>query len=204
MSLAEPLTARRATAPAAPGAPPRLRLTADDLLALEAAGLVDPEESIEVVDGEMYVMQAKHVPHERWRAFLIGWFARRVPKGWVVLSEPSLRFGPDLVEPDIVIARRALLDRQTSGVLAPEPSDIALVIEIASSTARFDLGAKAVAYARHGIADYWVLETESDMVTLHRDPAESGYGAIDTAPTSATLTPLALPELALRPLDALV
>jgi Uma2 family endonuclease len=194
---------RRATLPGAPGEPPRFAFTADDLLALQEAGLVDPDESIEVIDGEMYVMQAKYVSHERWKTRLSTWFTRRLPEPYEVLSEVTLRWGRDLLDPDLALAKRSVLDGQATGIAAPNPADIGLVIEIATSTATYDLGKKARAYARAGIGEYRVIETERNTLTIHRDPRGDAFGSVETTPTSATVAPLAFPDLVLRPIDAI-
>ncbi len=74
-------------------------------------------------------------------------------------------------EPDVIVLRR------TSRSLAgnPAPDDLALVVEIADSTLRQDLTAKARLYARARIEEYWVVDLNHRRLHILRDPAEGGY-----------------------------
>ena len=71
-------------------------------------------------------------------------------------------------------------------------------------------GRKAAAYARAGIADYWILNLGDRVLEVHREPARPGparrnwgYLAIDTLSAGATVTPLAVPAATIRVADLL-
>jgi hypothetical protein len=66
-------------------------------------------------------------------------------------------------------------------------------------------GRKAAAYARAGIADYWILNLADRVLDVHREPARPGparrawgYVAIETLGADATVTPLAGLAAAIR------
>jgi Uma2 family endonuclease len=71
-------------------------------------------------------------------------------------------------------------------------------------------GRKAAAYARAGIADYWILNLADHVLEVHREPARPGparrnwgYAAIDTLGADASVTPLAAPAAAISVADLL-
>ena len=71
-------------------------------------------------------------------------------------------------------------------------------------------GRKAAAYARAGIADYWILDLGDRVLEVYREPARPGparrnwgYLAIETLGTDATAAPLVAPATAIRVADLL-
>ena len=71
-------------------------------------------------------------------------------------------------------------------------------------------GRKAAAYARAGIADYWILNLGDRVLEIYREPARPGparrswgYVAIETLGADATVTPLAAPAATIRIVDLL-
>jgi Putative restriction endonuclease len=54
-------------------------------------------------------------------------------------------------------------------------ADIFWLVEVSDSTLAYDCGEKALAYARAGIQDYWVL-IRRQRLHLFRQPGEQGYG----------------------------
>jgi Uma2 family endonuclease len=181
-------------------APARPRLTADDVIALTAAGRLAPEDRVEVIDGDMVRMQAKNFPHERWKQAVAAMLIRGAADDLVVFVEPSVVLGEDLFEPDVLVVGRSALARQGEGLMRLEGADIALLIEIADTSAAFDLGAKARAYARHGVPELWVVEIAAERTVVHQAPAPRGaWTTRRRVPFADTLRPLApgLPEVTL-------
>jgi hypothetical protein len=93
---------------------------------------------------------------------------------------------------------------------AEHPSRPALIVEVAQSGVALARGRKAAAYARAGIADYWILNLGDRVLEVHREPARPGparrnwgYLVIVTLGADATITPLAAPPGAIRVADLL-
>jgi len=70
-----------------------------------------------------------------------------------------------------------------------------LVIEVADSSLRFDRITKARLYARHGIADSWIVNVEDEAVEVHRDPSGDGWGSRTVHHAGEVLRPLLLPDV---------
>ena len=79
-----------------------------------------------------------------------------------MLSAPfDVVLGPHVVEPDLLVARRADF---TSRDLPVAPL---LVVEVLSpSTARMDTGRKRDLYADAGVAHYWLLDPAASAITI--------------------------------------
>ncbi len=78
-----------------------------------------------------------------------------------------------------------------------------LVVEIADSSLRYDIGRKAALYASFGIRELWVIDAVRLTARVFRDPAADGYrNARDFGPADR-LTPLIAPEAFALRLDEL-
>jgi len=106
-----------------------------------------------------------------------------------VAQETTFRLSDDTyLEPDVVIYPRATKIRELTGANA------LLVVEIADSSLRYDIGRKAALYASFGIRELWVIDAVRLTTRVFREPAADGYrDARDFSPADR-LTPLAAPE----------
>lgn len=139
------------------GDPPRRRASYEDVLAA-------PRHQVaEIIDGELHLHRRPAVPHaaaatalgeELGPPFKRG---RGGPGGWILLDEPELHLGADILVPDLGGWRRERLGVLPSGAyltLAPD-----WVCEVLSpSTAKTDRADKLPVYAREGVRHVWLLD----------------------------------------------
>lgn len=169
-------------------------------------GILDEDDPIELLDGLLIVKEPQSSPHRTAvllvarmleRAFGDGWFVQvQSPIGLDDRSEP---------EPDVCVVRGSPRDYTLA-----HPTHPALIVEIALSGLGVARGRKASAYARGGIADYWIVNLIDRVVEIHREPARPGparrrwgYAAIETFSADAIVTPLAAPDADIRVSDLL-
>jgi Uma2 family endonuclease len=117
----------------------------------------------ELVDGELHVSPRPALPHARaagrLNSQLDGPFdqGRGGPGGWLLLFEPELHLGEDVLVPDLAGWRRERMPEmpQVVGVtLAPD-----WVCEVLSpSTAVLDREKKMRVYAREGVHHLWLVD----------------------------------------------
>ncbi len=117
----------------------------------------------EIVEGELYASPRPAIPHmvaaSQLAGELIGPFnrGRGGPGGWIILFEPELHLGEDVVVPDLSGWRRERMPRppRTAATsLAPD-----WVCEVLSpSTVALDRGAKLRVYAREGVRHVWWVD----------------------------------------------
>lgn len=94
-------------------------------------------------------------------------------------------------EPDACVTSRP---SRTFTNAHPGPGDILLLVEVSDSTLAFDTTTKAGLYARAGIADYWVLDVNSQRTFVHRSPRDGEYQSITAYEASEPVSPLAAPN----------
>ncbi len=134
-----------------------------------------PEAKAELIEGVVYMASPVHFAHGRYHTFAIHWLSTFVDNtiGLEIADNVSTRLGNDSeVQPDICV----LIDKRAGGQVhigkkylkgAPE-----FVVEIAASSASFDLRDKMQLYRRHGVREYLVLtvyEQETHWFTLDAD-----------------------------------
>jgi Uma2 family endonuclease len=133
------------------------RATLADLEAL-------PENVIgQIIDGELIVQPRPASPHARAASSLNGELAgpfdrgRGGPGGWILLFEPELHVGGDVLVPDLAGWRRERLPEMPHAAffeLAPD-----WVCEVLSpGSASVDRVKKLRAYGREQVAWYWLVD----------------------------------------------
>ncbi|MGY2048728.1 Uma2 family endonuclease [Methylobacterium sp. JK268] len=169
------------------------RFSTDDLRRMTEAGILDEDERVELLDGELVEMAAKGHAHEVVKNALLRLIIPAVSSDVYLASESTLRCGPhSLIEPDILLAPRAALSVSTDGFSTISGPEILLVIEIAASSLAYDLGRKARLYAQYGVREYWVIAAQERAARMHLGPREDGsYGEVNDHAADAILVPRA-------------
>jgi Uma2 family endonuclease len=182
---------------------PRREFTVEDIRRMTEAGILAEDENFELVEGELVVMAAKGVAHERLKLALNRALVRALPDDLILGIETSLRLtAKTLLEPDLAIFPKRVLDNPVSGFANLEPADALLVIEVAHSSLSYDRGLKARLYARHRVREFWVIDANERVTWVHTNPAEDGWGSIIERKPNETLTTPAVPGFSIR-LDAI-
>ena len=157
-------------------APARKRATYDDVIAA-------PEHMVaELIDGELLLQPRPAKPHAAASAALgeeLGPPFKRGrggPGGWILLDEPELHFGEDVLVPDLAGWRRermpAIVADEAYFTLAPD-----WVCEVLSpKTARTDRALKLPIYARVGVGHAWLVDPVARILEVLR--VENGRWSI--------------------------
>jgi Uma2 family endonuclease len=138
-----------------PTKPLKKRATYDDLREV-------PDHFVaEMFDGDLYVSPRPALRHANAATGLAteirSSFHRRSPGGWVILIEPELHFGRDVLVPDIAGWRRSRLpDVPAEAYLTLAPDWICEVLS--PSTEPLDRGKKLRIYAREGVGHAWLVD----------------------------------------------
>jgi Uma2 family endonuclease len=159
-------------------------------------GLFDEDEHIELIGGQLMVMEPKGAPHYTATrktakaleaAFGPGWDVR--PEGPIGLDDESEP------EPDITVVPGSPDDYGRA-----HPSRPVLTVEVADSSLASDRHRKGSLYARAGLADYWVLNLIDRVLEVYREPIADAaapfgwrYARVEVFDAASRVTPLALP-----------
>jgi Uma2 family endonuclease len=177
------------------------RLTVRDYHRMTEVGIFSIDERVELLDGNLISMAAKGTAHSsattRTRRVLEEKLSGCVT---VRVQDPVQLDDYSEPEPDIAIAA---LDSLEYANHHPQPSEIFLLIEVADTSLGFDLGSKALAYARSGLTDYWVLDVQARKLHVLRSPTDKGYQSEVVLAEAMQIAPLAFPECVLEIRDML-
>lgn len=169
---------------AAPAEGFKARFTAQEFLRMCDAGAFE-DWKVELIDGELERMQLPQNNHAMRQVQVVFALAQ-------VLGVDRIRgeAGIDLGNDTLVSADAAVLRGTVDGNRRFVPDDLALVVEIAETTLRRDLGMKRGKYAAAGIPLYWVIDGNHSVVHVHADPVDGDYIDVHTVRFGQ---PLALP-----------
>lgn len=175
---------------------PRRYFTFAELEQMTAAGILQEDERIELIGGEIVPMSPKGNHHEILKTALIAYWVPKLPSDLLLTPETTFRVSEDTYfEPDFVFYPKQ------GGWKGLGATTAKLVVEIADTSLAYDLGRKAGLYASFGIAELWVIHAVTLQTRIHREPSPVGYRSVVDLPPTETLVPAPLPALAVRLAD---
>ena len=162
-------------------------------------GVFAPDERLELLLGEIYVMEPIRHRDMVMVNRLNDLFQQNLRRQVIVSVRNPLVLSPaDLPRPDI-----ALLGWRDDLYAGKEAagSDAVLVVEVADSTVASDRTIKLPLYAAAGVPEVWIVNLREDVAEIHRKPEAGTYGEARTVPFGAAFAPLAFPECSQTWLD---
>lgn len=150
---------------------PILRLTVEQYHAMGEAGILGPEDRVELLEGWLVPKMNKKPPHAVTSELIYAVLARLLPAGWHARAQNPITLTISEPEPDIVVVRggsRDYLKRH------PVPSEVAIVIEVADSSLAQDRGLKKRIYAEARIRVYWIVNLVDRIIEVYTDPSGPG------------------------------
>jgi Uma2 family endonuclease len=178
---------------------PRRAFTVEDISRMIAAGVIRENEKFELIEGEIVMMAAKGLAHERIKSALTVAVVRALPDDLTVGVEATLRLTDTvMLEPDIAVFPKELFRKSSAGFAQLDPGEAYLVIEIAASSLAYDKGLKARLYARHRVKEFWVVDANERTTFVHTGPSGDGWSSIVKCGPKDTLTTSALPGFSIR------
>ncbi len=151
------------------------RLSVRQYLRMIDAGVFPPETHVELLGGILVEQMTKGDPHDYLIMVLPSTLQALVPRPWAVVAEVSLRLGPrSRPEPDVMVLQGPIPRYKGQ---PPTSRDVALVVEVAESSYRYDRGHKWKLYAAAQIPVYWIINIKKGQVEVYRDPTGVGVNA---------------------------
>ena len=157
-----------------PAAPTPRRFDVDDYYRMAAAGILTPEDRVELIEGEIVDMAPIGSEHGGKVNRLNRLLAPAMAAGHAIVSvQNPLRLDRrNEPQPDLMLLRPRADDY---GARHPTAADVLLLIEVADSSLAFDRGAKLALYASHGILEVWIVDLVGRAVEIGRTPSAAGY-----------------------------
>jgi Uma2 family endonuclease len=152
----------------------RKLFTVDDYYRMLEAGILQPQDRVELIDGAVIQMSPIGSRHaacvNRANRLFTTTFGPRV----VVSVQNPLRLNNYTEpEPDIVLLKPRSDDYASK---TPAAGDVFLVVEVADTTLSYDRDVKLPRYAAAGIPEVWIEDLARNSLLVYRDPSGSNYG----------------------------
>ncbi len=172
---------------------PRRAFTVKDVERMVEVGLIEEDERLELLGGELVPMSPKGSFHEAVKLALNERLVTRKPASVRVIPETTLRLSEDtFIEPDFIVYDASRPLRDLTG------PDALLAIEVADTSLGYDLGRKPKFYAAFGIPEMWVIDARRMRIHIHRRPDGEAYREITVHDADVEVVPESVPELRLR------
>ena len=173
---------------------PRTKLTYEDYLN------TPDDERYELIDGELIMSPSPRWAHQEADmeiGSILHTFVKRYDLG-VVCSAPFdvVLSDTDVVQPDLLFVSRERLHIITEDNIQGTP-DLAVEILSPSTSAR-DRGYKRDLYAKHGVKEYWQVDTDAKRITVLSLNAHGDYDVVAVYGVGQTLASPLLPGFALN------
>ena len=134
-------------------------------------GAFDPEQRLELIEGEIIEKMPQNEPHELGIMLCTEALRRIFQDGYVVRAQLPLSVGTKSVpEPDFAVVEGTVRD-----FAKMRPSSALLIIEVSDSTLLYDRTTKARIYARAFVPQYWILNLNERVLEVSITPVRGAY-----------------------------
>jgi Uma2 family endonuclease len=173
------------------------RFTVAEYHRMGEAGILDEDDQVELLDGEIVEMTPIGPRHASVVDRMTRLFSRLVGDGAVVRVQSPIDLGVSNSEPqpDVTLVH---LRWDFYAAAHPAPEDVLLVVEIMDASAERDRGLKLPLYARAAIREVWLVDLGAERIEVYRQPEACGYRQTRLLRRGESTTIEALPDLGIR------
>ncbi|MDQ3549164.1 MAG: Uma2 family endonuclease [Chloroflexota bacterium] len=188
-----------ATAAAPTATTPRRLFNVHEYHQMAEAGILDEDERIELIEGEIVEMGPVGGPHIKRINDVTKLLNRSLDDRAEVSPQNPVRLN-DRSEPmpDIAVLRYRGDDEDV-----PVVGDVLVLIEISVSSLRRDLGWALALYARAGIPEVWDFDVNGQRLLRHAEPSEGQYRCVDELRPGDSISVPTIPDVLLAVADML-
>jgi Uma2 family endonuclease len=178
-----------------PQQPARHRFDVDAYYKMAEAGILNRDDRVELIDGEIIDQEPITSAHAAIGRRLLRLFAQAAADGIVLISARNpLRLDAfDEPEPDLMLLRPRADDY---GASHPGAADVLLLVEVSDSSLAYDRGRKLALYAKFGVPEVWIVAVAGSAVEFHRRPQDGAYASTGRL-TAGSLAPDLVPGVAI-------
>jgi Uma2 family endonuclease len=174
----------------------RHKLSVSDYYRMGDAGILNEDDRIELIEGELIDMApigSRHVAAVMRLTHVLTQVVSN--QAYVSVQNPLLLSGHSVPQPDFLVLKRRT-DFYSDGL--PKPEDVYWLIEVSDSTIDYDRKTKLPLYAQHGIPEVWIINLNNLSLERYSQPNETGYGHCETLDKTGKISPTALPDVVIN------
>lgn len=151
----------------------RHSFTVEEYERMGEAGILSPDERVELIEGEIIEMSPIGERHAACVARLNQVLSMTLQGRALLWVQSPLRLD-DRSEPQPnVMALRPREDFYAQSL--PTPADVLLLIEVSDTTLEYDRQVKLPLYARAGVPEVWIVNLQDERVETYAAPAGGAY-----------------------------
>ena len=149
------------------------------------------DRNVQLIEGEIIEIALEKPLHRFTNHNTANYLRRLLARKAEVFEAHPISLSNSEPEPDV-----AIVSVPDTKYLTRHPSvrDIYWLIEIADTTLNYDLKIKKELYAKEGIAEYWVIDLQNNILKIFRQPVNNNY-SIELEFTEGTVTPLSFSKI---------
>lgn len=147
---------------------PIFRLRAPAVHKLRDSGIIPADEPVEFIEGLLVCTMVRRPPHDTALGLIQDELTRRLPEDWILRIQSAVELTDGEPEPDAAVVRGG---RREFAKRHPIAEECGLVIEVAEASLSLDRGLKLRSYARHSIAEYWIVNLVDQQVEVYANPS---------------------------------
>ncbi len=160
------------------------------------AGIIGPEDRVELIDGEIIQMSPIGDRHAGYVNRLTRLFVEALGRKVVVSVQNPIQLNNYTEpQPDVVVLRPRRDDYAGKKVRA---EDALLLVEVSDKTLRYDRNIKLPRYVAAGIPEVWIMNIADGELFVYRGPSGKTYAEALTLRAGEVVSPLAFPDAAFK------
>lgn len=145
---------------------PSLRRSPSEYFALVEAGVISPDDRVELLEGVIVAMSPQRPQHAATVWKITGLLETHVGERALVRSQmPLVLAGRSVPEPDV-----AVVPFRADAYATEHPDHAYLIVEVSDSTLPQDRLTKSRIYAAAGVEHYWVVNLRTSQVEWNSSP----------------------------------
>ena len=152
---------------------PRKLWTVDEYELMIEKGILDEDDNVELIKGEIVEMAPIGLRHAGCVTALQTLFHDLVGEMATVSVQNPVQLPDDSEpQPDIALLKggwRSFMHKR------PTASDVLLLVEVSDSTLAADRGVKLPLYAEAGIREVWIVNLDNDVIEAYSQPSGGKY-----------------------------
>jgi Uma2 family endonuclease len=181
--------------------PKRRRFTVVEYYQMADAGILNEDDRVELIKGEIIQMPPIGVGHASVVNRLNHLFLHAFGDAVTVTVQNPLRIsGRSEPVPDLLLLKPR---SDFYGERHPMPEDVLLLVEVSDTTLRYDRDEKLPLYAKASVPEVWIVDLKADLVHTYSRPLGDTYRYEFAWRRGDQHAPTAFPEIKLAVDDIL-